>query len=32
MRSHYCGVLNASHVGEQVELYGWVHRRRDMAG
>ena len=32
MRSHYCGVLNASHVGEQVELYGWVHRRRDHGG
>ncbi len=32
MRSHYCGVLNASHVGEQVELFGWVHRRRDHGG
>jgi len=32
MRSHYCGDLNAAHVGEQVELYGWVHRRRDHGG
>ncbi|MCZ6657305.1 MAG: aspartate--tRNA ligase [Gammaproteobacteria bacterium] len=32
MHRHYCGVLNASHVGEQVELYGWVHRRRDHGG
>jgi len=32
MRSHYCGALNANHVGEQVELCGWVHRRRDHGG
>jgi len=32
MRSHYCGEINAAHVGEQVELYGWVHRRRDHGG
>ena len=32
MRSHYCGELNASHVGAEVELCGWVHRRRDHGG
>ncbi len=32
MRSHYCGEINAAHVGEQVELCGWVHRRRDHGG
>jgi aspartyl-tRNA synthetase len=32
MRSHYCGDLDASHVGRDVELCGWVHRRRDHGG
>jgi aspartyl-tRNA synthetase len=32
MRSHYCGELNAASVGSQVELCGWVHRRRDHGG
>lgn len=32
MRSHYCGDLNGSHTGEEVELCGWVHRRRDHGG
>ena len=28
-RSHNCGELNLKHVGEEVKLSGWVHRRRD---
>jgi len=32
MRSHYCGDLNLSHVGQSVTLCGWAHRRRDHGG
>ncbi|SHF31545.1 aspartyl-tRNA synthetase [Vibrio gazogenes DSM 21264] len=32
MRSHYCGHLNKSLVGQNVELCGWVNRRRDLGG
>lgn len=32
MRSNYCGELNESFVGQQVEICGWVHRRRDHGG
>jgi len=32
MRSHYCGEINASHIDAQVEVCGWVHRRRDHGG
>lgn len=29
-RTHTCGTLNQSHIGSQVTLSGWVHRRRDL--
>jgi aspartyl-tRNA synthetase len=32
MRSHYCGELRASHVGQQVEVCGWAHSSRDHGG
>ncbi|MEE4299544.1 MAG: aspartate--tRNA ligase [Pseudomonadales bacterium] len=32
MRSHYCGDVTATLVGETVELCGWVQRRRDHGG
>jgi len=32
MRSHYCGEINEAHLGQEIELCGWVHKRRDHGG
>jgi aspartyl-tRNA synthetase len=32
MRTHYCGDISASLVGQSVTLCGWAHRRRDHGG
>jgi aspartyl-tRNA synthetase len=32
MRSHGCGDLRADHAGQDVQLCGWVDRRRDHGG
>ncbi|MFM1885399.1 MAG: hypothetical protein RL026_556 [Pseudomonadota bacterium] len=32
MRSHYCGQVNESLIGQEVTLAGWVNRRRDHGG
>jgi aspartyl-tRNA synthetase len=32
MRSHYCGEISESLNGQQIEVCGWVHRRRDHGG
>ncbi len=32
MRSHYCGHVNESLIGQQISVAGWVHRRRDHGG
>lgn len=32
MRSHYCGEINETHLDQEIELCGWVHKRRDHGG
>ena len=31
-RTDYCGEMGMGHLGRQVVLMGWVHRRRDHGG
>ena len=32
MRTHYCGQIDESLIGQDIEVCGWVHRRRDHGG
>ena len=32
MRTHYCGNVNETLIGQPVTVAGWVHRRRDHGG
>ena len=32
MRSHYCGQVDETLIGQDVAVCGWVHRRRDHGG
>jgi aspartyl-tRNA synthetase len=32
MRTDYCGLISRKHLDTEVDLFGWVHRRRDHGG
>ena len=31
-RTHYCGNLDTTNIGQTVTVMGWVHKRRDLGG
>src|SRR5262245_9146983 len=32
MRTHYCGQVTKTSLGQEIQVTGWVHRRRDHGG
>ena len=32
MRTNYCGLIDATYLGQTVTVFGWAHRRRDHGG
>src|SRR5260221_588102 len=32
MRTNYCGLIDASYLGQTITVFGWAHRRRDHGG
>ena len=32
LRTHTCGALNISNIGEEITLSGWVQKNRDLGG
>ena len=32
LRNHYCGLISADNIDQEIILAGWVHKRRDLGG